>query len=129
MEVEELFVVIHSDKGLAALKELDDIWFKDTGRQWTQPMGFDWAAFELAADVLKRAGSLDKNKIRKALAQTDLDTIVGHIKFNKKNFSLTPLVGGQWVKGTKWPWDLQVTYNKEHTSIPTTGKMVFPIPG
>jgi branched-chain amino acid transport system substrate-binding protein len=117
-----------SSLGGYSCKKLDEIWFKDTGRQWTQPMGFDWAAFELAADVLKRAGSLDKNKIRKALAQTDLDTIVGPIKFNEKHFSLTPLVGGQWVKGTKWPWDLQITYNKEHTSIPTTGKMVFPIP-
>lgn len=109
-------------------KELGDIWTKDTGRQWTQPLGFDYAAFEIAADVLKRAGSLKKKKIRDALANTKLDTIVGPIKFNEKNFSLTPLVGGQWVKGKQWPWDLQITYNKEHTNIPTTGKMVFPIP-
>jgi branched-chain amino acid transport system substrate-binding protein len=71
---------------------------------------------------------LDKKKIREALANTDLDTVVGHIKFNEKNFSLTPLVGGQWVKGKRWPWELQVVYNKESPHIPTTGKMVFPIP-
>jgi branched-chain amino acid transport system substrate-binding protein len=109
-------------------KELADSWTKSTNRQWTQPLGFDYAAFEIAADVLKRAGSLDKNKIREALVQTNLDTVVGHIKFNEKNYSLTPLVGGQWVKGSKWPWDLQITYNKENPNIPTTGKMVFPIP-
>jgi branched-chain amino acid transport system substrate-binding protein len=109
-------------------RELGDLWTKDTQRQWTQPLGFDYAAFELAADVLKRAGSLKADKIRKALAGTDLDTIVGHIKFNEKNFALTPLVGGQWVKGTKWPWDLQITYNKEHPNIPITGNGVFPIP-
>jgi branched-chain amino acid transport system substrate-binding protein len=109
-------------------KELADSWTKSTNRQWTQPLGFDYAAFEIAIDVLKRAGSLDKKKIREALVQTNLDTVVGHIKFNEKNYSLTPLVGGQWVKGSKWPWDLQITYNKENPNIPTTGKMVFPIP-
>jgi branched-chain amino acid transport system substrate-binding protein len=113
----------------ASCKDLADSWTKSTNRQWTQPLGFDYAAFEIAADVLKRAGSLDKKKIREALVQTDLGTVVGHIKFNEKNYSLTPLVGGQWVKGSKWPWDLQITYNKSAPNIPTTGKMVFPIPG
>ena len=91
-------------------------------------MGFDYAALEIAADVLKRAASLDKKKIRDALVITNLNTVVGPIKFNEKNFSLTPLVGGQWVKGKRWPWELQVVYNKEATTIPTTGKLVFPIP-
>jgi branched-chain amino acid transport system substrate-binding protein len=109
-------------------KALADAWTKETGRQWTQPLGFEYAAYEIAADALKRAGSLDKKKMRQALAETDLDTIVGHIKFNEKNYSLTPLVGGQWAKGTKWPWDLQITYNRENPKIPTTAKMVFPLP-
>lgn len=109
-------------------KDLADAWGQETKRQWTQPMGFDYAAFEIAADVLFRAGSLEKKKIRDALVDTNLDTIVGRIKFNEKNFSTTPLVGGQWVKGSKWPWELQITYNKENPHIPTTGKMVFPIP-
>ena len=101
-------------------KELAARWTKDTKREWTQPLGFDYAAFEIAANVLKRAGSLDKKKIRESLVQTDLNTIVGNVKFNKKNYALTPLVGGQW--------DLQITYNKEHTNIPITGNMIFPIP-
>ena len=117
-----------SSLGGFTCKELAENWNKATGRQWTQPMGFDWAAFEVVVDVLTRAGSLDKKKIREALSKTDLNSIVGPIKFNQKNYSVTPLVGGQWKKGTKWPWDLQITYNKEHTNIPITGKMIFPIP-
>ncbi len=109
-------------------RQLADTWTKTTRRQWTQPLGFDYAAFEIAVDALTRAGSLDKKKIRMALAQTKLNTVVGPIKFNKKNFSLTPLVGGQWVKGKKWPWDLRITYNKQHPNIPTTGRFIFPIP-
>lgn len=112
----------------ATCKQLADGWSEKTKKQWTQPMGFDYAALEIAADVLKRAASLDKGAIRDALAATNLNTMVGPIKFNDKNFSLTPLVGGQWIKGTKWPWELQVVYNKESPMVPTTGTMIFPIP-
>jgi branched-chain amino acid transport system substrate-binding protein len=108
-------------------KDLADLWTKDTGNQWTQPLGFDYAVFEVAADVLRRAGSLDKGKIREALAQTNLDTMVGHIKFNEKNYSLTPTCGGQWQRGKKWPLEMQIIYNKETPFIPTTAKMIFPL--
>ena len=43
-------------------------------------IGFTYAAFEVAADALKRAGTLDKDKLREALAQTNLTTIVGPIE-------------------------------------------------
>ncbi|MBW1996653.1 MAG: ABC transporter substrate-binding protein [Deltaproteobacteria bacterium] len=109
-------------------RELAETWTRDTKQQWTQPLGYDYAVFEVAADVLKRAGSLDKGRIREALAQTDLETMVGHVKFNEKNFSPTPLVGGQWVKGKKWPWELQIVYNKDFPEIPITGKILFPLP-
>ena len=87
-----------------------------------------YAAFEIAIDALKRAQSLNKENIRKALEQTDLDTIVGHIKFNEKHYCKTPLVGGQWTKGNKWPWELKIIYNEQHPDIPKTGEMTFPLP-
>jgi branched-chain amino acid transport system substrate-binding protein len=40
------------------------------------------AAVEIWADAFKRAGSLDPQKLRDALAKTDLDTFYGHIKFD-----------------------------------------------
>ncbi|MBW2063511.1 MAG: ABC transporter substrate-binding protein [Deltaproteobacteria bacterium] len=109
-------------------RELAEAWTRDTKQQWTQPLGYDYAVFEVAADVLKRAGSLDKAKIREALAQTDIDTMVGHVKFNERNFSPTPLVGGQWVKGKRWPWELQIIYNRDFPEIPVTGEIIFPLP-
>ena len=109
-------------------QELCDAWIKETGKEWTQPLGFKYAGFEIAADVLKRAGSLDSNTLRESLAKTDLNTIVGPIKFNNKNYSETPLVGGQWVKGKKWPWALEITNNQRYPQIKKTAKMVFPIP-
>jgi len=80
-------------------KDLCDAWTQKFNKYWTQDMGFKYAGFEIAADVLKRAQSLDKNKIREAISKTDLHTIVGHIKYNDQNYSETPCVGAQWVKG------------------------------
>jgi len=105
-------------------KDFCDAWTAKTNKQWTQHIGFDYAAFEIVADVLKRAQTLDKAKIREAIAATDLKTIVGPIKYTKDNYSRTPLVGGQWVKGKKWPWEMIITYNKEHPEIPTQGRTV-----
>ncbi len=109
-------------------KDLCDAWTKETKKAWTQPIGFKYAGFEIAADALKRAQTLDKEKIRAAIAATDMDTIVGHIKYNAKNYSETPLVGGQWVKGKKWPWELEIVYNEQNPTIKKTAEMVFPLP-
>jgi branched-chain amino acid transport system substrate-binding protein len=108
--------------------DLAEAWTKKTGRQWTSPLGLDYTGFELFADALKRAGSVEKKKVRQALVQTDLKTIIGPIKFNEKNFCLTPLLGGQWVKGKKWPWHLNTVYNGTYPQIPCTAKMIFPLP-
>ncbi|MGB6066441.1 MAG: ABC transporter substrate-binding protein [Desulfomonilaceae bacterium] len=108
--------------------DLAEAWTKKTGKQWTQPLGTDYAAFEILADALTRAGTVDKKKVQEALVQTDLETIIGRIKFNKNNYCLTPLLVGQWVKGKKWPWDLETIYNRNFPSIPTTAKMMFPLP-
>jgi branched-chain amino acid transport system substrate-binding protein len=117
-----------SSLGGYSCKELADAWTEETGKQWTQPLGFEYAAFEIMLDALKRAGSLNKEKIRNALFRTDMETVAGLIKFNENHTASTPVVGGQWVKGKKWPWDLQITYNKKHPQIATTGKMIFPVP-
>lgn len=109
-------------------KDMADAWTEKTGRQWTQILGLDYCGIEIAVDAIKRAGSLDKERIRQAVINTDLDTIFGHIKFNDKNWAPTTLGGAQWIKGKKWPWDLQITYNKTAPDIPITGKMIFPIP-
>jgi branched-chain amino acid transport system substrate-binding protein len=89
-------------------------------QQWAQPLGFVYALFEVAGDALARAGSTDKEKVKKALAATKLDSMVGPIQFDDKHVGRTPLVGGQWTKGTKYPWDLKVVFNDTAPSIPKT---------
>jgi len=92
-------------------------------QQWSQPLGFVYALFEIAGDVLARAQTTDKEKVRKALAATRLDTIVGPIQFDDKHVARTPLVGGQWTKGDKYPWDLRVVYNETAPAIAKTAAL------
>jgi branched-chain amino acid transport system substrate-binding protein len=118
-------------------KELADGYTTATTNQWTQPIGFVHALFEVALDSLERASSVDdKAAIRDAVKGTSLDTIVGKVAwdganlppFAVANVAKTPLVGGQWVKGTQFPYDLVIVSNKDHTNIPTSATLQ-PIPG
>jgi branched-chain amino acid transport system substrate-binding protein len=104
-------------------KELCDTWEKETKKQWTPPMGYKHSAWELVYDVLTRAKSVKKEKVRNAIAETQLSTIVGPVKYNRQNYSRTPLVGAQWIKGDKWAWEQKIVYNEEHPYIPKTGTL------
>ena len=104
-------------------KQLCDAWEMETKRQWTPPIGYKHSGWELVNDVYFRAGTLDKEKVRNAIAETNLHTIVGPVRYNDKNYSRTPLVGAQWTKGDKWKWEQKIVYNKEHENIPLTGSL------
>ncbi len=96
-------------------RDLADQWEKDQKRQWTQPLGYSHALLEVVIDVLKRSTDpLDREANRVSLAATDINTVVGPIKFAgkpHKNVSTTPIFGGQWVKGEKWMYDLKIVDN------------------
>ena len=105
---------------------------KATGRPWTQPIGFAHALFELAVEVLKRAGDpTDPETLAKTIAATKLDTIVGRIAwggdnlppFAAKNVAKTPLVGGQWRLKEGGGYDLVITDNKTAPGIPAASTM------
>jgi branched-chain amino acid transport system substrate-binding protein len=110
----------------ASAKDLAADFETTTGKQWTQPIGFIHALFEVAKDALRRAPDLeDKAGIAAAIKATSLDTIVGKIDWSSgpvPNVAKTPLVGGQWVKGTSHPYDLVITSNSTAPNIPTGGK-------
>ena len=113
-------------------KNVADAYQKSSGKQWTQPIGFVHALFELAVDVAKRSGDVGDNKgVVKAIAATKLDTIVGKIEwanqklppFAQKNVAKTPLVGGQWRVRDGNKYDIVITDNKTAPEIPVGGKM------
>jgi len=110
-------------------QQVTQAWDKEVKKQWTQIIGFKYAGMELAIDILKRARSVDKNKVRDAIAKTNVETLIGHVKYNAEHHYHTPLVTGQWVKGKTWPWEPVIINSKDFPVIPVTAKMVFPLPG
>jgi branched-chain amino acid transport system substrate-binding protein len=96
-----------------------------TGKQWTQPIGYIYALFEVALDVLARAHDLDKkDSIRDAIKATNTKTTVGPVDFAHgpvPGIAKTPLVGGQWIHGKKHPFDLVIVQNKTAPEIPVGG--------
>ena len=98
-----------------------------TNRQWTQPIGFVHALFEVAASALTRSLSLKPADVRDAVAATSLSTVVGPVKWGGKgpfkNVCKTPLVLGQWVKGKGHRYELSVVNNVTAPKIPLGSSM------
>lgn len=97
-----------------------------TGLQWTQPLGFAHAVFEVAIDALRRAGSADKDAVIAALGETNLDTIVGTVDFSSgpvPNISKTPLIAGQWVTGEDFPFELNILTNSQLPELAVDGEI------
>lgn len=109
-------------------KQLADAYEAATGKQWTQPIGFVHALFEVAAAALTKAGSTDKAQIAAALKSLSVQTIVGPVAWGTgpvPNVAKTPLAGGQWRKttGGKFPFELIIVSNSLASQIPTGGKV------
>jgi branched-chain amino acid transport system substrate-binding protein len=92
-----------------------------TGEQWCSPL-MHYIIGEVATDVLKRTPDLDsKDAIMKAVFETKIDTLNGPIDFTQPvaegtqrpvpNVCKTPQAGGQWRKGTEWPYELVIVEN------------------
>ena len=103
-----------------------------TGRQWTQPIGFVHALFEVARDALGRVSDTkDAVAVAEAIAATQLDTVVGRVAwdgaglppFAARNVAKTPLVGGQWRRRDGGGYDLVIVDNQTAPAIPTGGAM------
>ncbi len=101
-------------------------------RQWTQPVGFTHALFELAADAIKRADDpTDADTLAEAIAATSLDAVVGNVgwgkdnvpEFARKNVAKTPLVGGQWRRKDDGSFELVIVENGNAPEIPLGGSL------
>jgi branched-chain amino acid transport system substrate-binding protein len=123
-------------------QQLADTWTSDTSKEWTQPLGYAHAGFEVALDVLKRTADIeDPAAVIDAVKSTNLDTIVGHVSWaldqqakvgdaSLPNVAKMKLAGGQWTptNGGQFDYDLVVVSNKIFPDAPKAGA-VRPIPG
>ena len=63
------------------------------------PVGGAYFAVQILADAIERAGTLDRDKIRDAIAATDMVTIRGPIKFDEEGKAIIVEGWRQWQDG------------------------------
>ena len=72
-------------------------------------VGPAYACVQIVADAIERAGTLDPPAIRDAIAATNLQTVIGRVRFRPDGTGLVPTVFVQWQAGKQelvWPKDL-----------------------
>jgi branched-chain amino acid transport system substrate-binding protein len=80
----------------------------DFGRPADVLVGPAYACVQILADAIERAGTLDRDAIKEALADTDMMTVIGPVTFNADGTGnvLNPLI--MWIDGKQelvWPVD------------------------
>lgn len=71
--------------------------------------GPSYACVQVVADAVERAGRLDATAIRDAIAATDLQTVVGPVRFRADGTGAQPFVVVQWQNGSQqmvWPREM-----------------------
>ncbi|GLH76652.1 ABC transporter substrate-binding protein [Bradyrhizobium sp. SSBR45G] len=96
-----------------------------SGRQWSMTLGFKHALFEVLFDVLRRAPDpRSPERLRDTIRQTKYNAVTGPVDFQMPGLppgiSKTPLAGGQWQKGGRYPLELAIIDNADEPSIKTT---------
>jgi branched-chain amino acid transport system substrate-binding protein len=78
------------------------------GKSAQATTGPAYAAVQILADAITRAGSLDRDAIRDAIAATDMTTVAGPVTFNEDGTGNVITVINQWQDGQQvlvWPPD------------------------
>jgi len=71
--------------------------------------GPSYACVQIAAAAIERAGKVDPAAIRDAMAQTNMQTVVGPVRFRADGTGIQPFVVVQWQGGTQrmvWPKEM-----------------------
>ena len=115
-------------------EELATAYEDSTGSQWTQPLGFAHALFEVTVAAVQAAGSTDPDAIDDALDDLSVSTVVGDIAWGADPdvppyIAKTKVTGGQWRQsdGGEHPFDLVVVSNTLNPDVPLAGE-VEPLP-
>jgi branched-chain amino acid transport system substrate-binding protein len=69
-------------------------------------VGPSYACIQILADAIPRAGALDRDKLRDAIAATKMTTVVGPVRFRSDGTGEVTVFFQQWLKGKQeliWP--------------------------
>jgi branched-chain amino acid transport system substrate-binding protein len=108
----------HAMKG-AGVKELNDAHEKKYGRPADPIAGPAYACVQILAAAVTRAGSLDRDKVRDAIAATNTSTVIGPVKFRPDGTGIVQQALLQWINGKQ-----ELVWPKESATAP----LAYPAP-
>jgi branched-chain amino acid transport system substrate-binding protein len=89
------------------------------GRPADPMVGPSYAAVQILADAIERAGTLDRAAIREAIAASNMETVIGHVTFNKDGAGVVSSPILQYQNGK-----VELVWPKEFA----TADFVYPAP-
>lgn len=109
----------HNGVKFPGVPELNEKYQAEFGRPADLLTGPAYACVQIFTDAIERAGALDRDAIRDAVAATDMTTVIGPVTFNEDGTGnvLNPMV--QWQEGV-----LQLVWPFEHK----TADFLYPAP-
>jgi len=110
----------HNAEKFPGVAELNAKYQAEFGRPADLLTGPAYACVQILADAIERAGTLDRDAIRDAIAATNMITVIGPVTFNPDGTGnvLNPLV--QWQNGKLelvWPKD-QASADLAYPAVP-----------
>lgn len=96
----------HNAVKYPGVAELNEAYQKRLGRPSDPLTGPAYTCVQILANAIERAGSLDHEKIRAAVAATNVMTVEGPVRFNPDGTGLVRTVILQWLSGKQelvWP--------------------------
>ncbi len=109
----------HNAEKFPGVDKLNAAYQAEFGRPADLLTGPAYACVQILADAITRAGTLDRDAIRDAIAATNMTTVVGPVTFNADGTGkvLNPLI--QWQNGK-----LELVWPKDQASA----KLLYPAP-
>jgi branched-chain amino acid transport system substrate-binding protein len=109
----------HNAVKAPGVKELNEAHAKRFGRPADPLAGPAYACVQILADALTRARSLDREKVRDAIAATGMTAVIGPVKFRPDGTGIVQSVFLQWINGTQ-----ELVWPKESATAP----LAYPAP-
>ena len=108
----------HAMKG-AGVKELNDAHEKKFGRPADPIAGPAYACVQIVAAAVARAGAADREKVRDAIAATNMTTVIGSVRFRPDGTGIVQQALLQWINGKQ-----ELVWPKESATAP----LAYPAP-
>jgi branched-chain amino acid transport system substrate-binding protein len=101
------------------VNELNEAHMHKFGRPADPITGPAYACVQILAAAVTRAGSLERDKIRDAVATTDMTTVIGPVKFRPDGTGIVQSAFVQWINGRQ-----ELVWPKESATAP----LAYPAP-